>query len=225
MSFNQIIREYMNSDVPVTTVEEKVERTSWLRKLLAPALGLTLGLGLSLAACGGEEVVTDDESDDLKADKAGKSKSCTTNKTCGVGKYCKKATPPVIAPMYGIKPATPTITPKYGIVPAPTKKGVCTPLEECMSDADCQADQRCEGASAGVVGTGKCPPGAYCIMPPPPTPGICMNTCDTTKDCATGETCVKDKSSCPPGAYCILPPMPVKGVCQVKIYAILPPTK
>ena len=208
MSFDQIVREYMNSQDPVNTVEEQVERTSWLRKLVAPALGLALGLGLSLAGCGGEEVVTDDGTlDDSKADSLNK-KSCYTNKQCGVGRYCKKA--PVITPKYGItpNPNPPTVTPKYGISPAPPTKGVCTPLQECYSAADCQDDQRCEGATKGS----SCPKGAYCILPPP-SPGICMNTCDADKDCAKGETCVGESSGCPEGAYCILPPGGA-GTCE-----------
>jgi hypothetical protein len=221
MSFDQIIREYMNSNVQAKTVEEKVERTSWLRKLLAPALGLTLGLGLSLAGCGGEEVVTDEGAlDDSKADGLNK-KTCYTNKQCGVGRYCKKV--PLITPKYGISPAPPpTITPKYGIMPAPAPtKGTCAPLQECYSDADCQDDQRCEGADTKTTGS-NCPKGAYCILPPP-SPGICMNTCSSNTDCAKGETCEGESNGCPPGAYCILPVEPKKGVCEVQIYAILPP--
>lgn len=228
MSFNALIRDYI--DEKPQTVEAKVEQRSWLRKLFAPAaLGLSLGFGmLQLVACGGEQPVGDEsfesDGDEGKEDSLGKGKKCTTNKQCGPGQYCKKAaSKPVITPKYGVMP--PVISPKYGVTPPPSKTGVCKPLAECFDTADCAPGQKCVGAEPAPK-IGKCPEGAYCILPPTPKPqpGICLNECDTTKDCATGETCTKPTSSgCPEGAYCILPPTPKKGVCETKIYPILPP--
>jgi len=273
MSFNKLIRGYVESNQAETVEETYGKRTSWLRKLAAPAaVGLSLGFGLmQLVACGGEDpAVSEDDSaqtDDGKADKTG-GKTCTTNKQCGIGQYCKKAAPgPIITPKYGITPNIvakygiivptsckkdsdcktagqvcvsnvcqdkPIITPKYGITPVPTPtptKGKCAPLPESMSDADCADTQTCIGAVPAKKSS--CPAGAYCILPPNPTPaqpGICMNECKKTNDCAKGETCTEEKlsnvgSNCPAGAYCILPPSPTVKVCEMKVYAILPPTK
>lgn len=236
MSWSTVIRDYI--DEKPQTVEEKISQGSWLRKLIAPAaLGLSLGFGmLQLVACGGEQPIGDEsfESEgDGKEDSLGKGKKCTTNKQCGPGMFCKKAAAPVITPKYGVQPppaitpkygvTPPVISPKYGVMPPVNKTGVCKPLAECHDTADCAVGQRCVGAEAAPT-VGKCPEGAYCILPPLPQPGICMNECETDKDCANGESCTKEASSgCPEGAYCILPPTPKKGVCETKIYPILPP--
>jgi hypothetical protein len=238
MSFNTLIRNYIEEKpAAVKTVEEKVAQRSWFKKLFAPAaLGLSLGFGmLQLAACGGTEPVGEEETltgDEGKEDSLGK-KKCTTHKQCGAGMFCKKASSPVITPKYGVQPPPytpmygvpsqpPTISPKYGVTPPTVKYGTCKPLAECNDNADCAEGQRCVGAEPAPK-VGKCPEGAYCILPPPPQPGICMNECSSDKDCAKGETCQGESSGCPEGAYCILPPTPKKGVCEVKVYAILPP--
>lgn len=78
------------------------------------------------------------------------------------------------------------------------------PGGECWSDADCLAEQHCEGA---VI----CSDGAFCILPN--SPGTCVDDeapaeCVTDADCPEGQECVT-LGGCPEGMYCILPVEPV----------------
>ena len=210
MSFNTLIRAYMDR-VNEEQQSSAASRPSWLRKLAGSA-AVGLGLGVLSFGCGTATDEPATEDDEGKLDQAGNTK-CTKNSTCKAGQFCDKTVSgPVVTPKYGITP-TPQPTVKYGIA-VPTK-GICTPLAECSSDADCGTDQICDGIAIGT-----CPPGAYCILPPSPVTGICTVQCDTTADCAKNEACVGAEvaSECPPGAYCILPPTPAKkGLCQVTV--------